>query len=228
MNLVSLEILKNIDASYKEFSSKLIPNIDKDKILGLRAPMARKIAKTFVFTTSGEEFISSLPHNYHDENIVHAYMLGLLKCSNEEMRGYLTAFLPYVDNWAVCDSLCASIKTFFKDLDLAYPFLIECINSKRTYFIRFGLVCLLDYYINDEYIDKLVSIVKEIKSNEYYVNMALSWLVSVMLVKQYEKTISVLLDSSLDSWVHNKSIQKACESYRITNEQKTYLKGLKR
>lgn len=228
MNLVSLEILKNADTSYKEFSAKLIPNIDSDKILGLRAPSARNIAKTFVFTDDGNLFLSSLPHTYHDEIIVHAYMLGLLKCSHEEMRVHLNRLLPYIDNWASCDSLCASIKHFFKDLDIAYPFLLSCINSGKTYYIRFGLVCLLDYYINDKYIDKIISIVKAVESDEYYVNMALSWLISVMLVKEYEKTVSILIDASLDIWVHNKSIQKACESYRITNEQKTYLKRLKR
>lgn len=228
MNLVSMEILNNIDPSYKEFSAKLIPNIDSELILGLRAPVARKIAKNFVNTESGKEFLSALPHKYHDENIVHAYMLGLLRCSSEQMREHLIALLPYVDNWAVCDTLCASIKGFFKNLDLVYPFLLECINSGKAYYIRFGLVCLLDYYVNDEYIDRLLAIVKSVRNDEYYVNMALAWLISVMLVKQYERTLPVLYEEQLDTWVHNKSIGKACESYRITDEQQKLLKNLRR
>ncbi len=228
MNLVTREILNNIDPSYKEFSSKLIPNIDSKIILGLRAPLARKIAKDFVLTSDGKFFLASVPHKYHDENLVHAYMLGYLKCTDDEMQQHLCSFLPYVDNWAVCDSLCASIKGFFKNLDIAYPFILDCINSNEAYTIRFGLVCLLDYYINNEYIDNLVSIAGKIKSEEYYVNMAIAWLVSIMLVKQYKKTLPLLENGLLDTWVHNKAIQKACESYRISNEQKTYLKRLKR
>lgn len=227
MNLVSLEILKSIDISYKEFSAKLIPNIDSELILGLRAPVARKIAKTFVNTDSGQAFLCALPHKYHDENIVHAYMLGLLKCTNEQMRMYLSDFLPHVSNWAVCDTLCASIKRFFNDLDLSYPFLMDCINSGKPYLIRFGLVCFLDYYINDDYIDKLIAVVRSVKSYEYYVNMALAWLISVMLVKKYDNSLCVL-DGTLDAWVHNKAIQKACESYRMSDEQKTFLKRLKK
>ena len=228
MNLVSLEILKSIDPSYKEFSAKLIPNIDSELILGLRAPMARKIAKSFVYTDEGEKFLSSLPHKYHDENIVHAYMLGLLKCSREQMSKYLVEFLPHVSSWAVCDTLCASIKGFFKDLNLAYPFLMDCISSGKTYFIRFGLVCLLDYYINDEYIDRLVFIVKQIKSDEYYVNMALAWLISIMLIKQYDKALPLITNGTLERWVNNKAIQKAVDSYQIPQEQKTYLKRFKK
>ena len=224
--MIEKEILSLSEHEYMLFSKKLIPN--QDNILGLRAPQARAIAKKYAGTKEGEAFLATLPHKYHDENMVHAYMLGYLKCDYEVMKGYIEAFLPYLDNWAVCDSLCASVKRFFKDISLPYGFLLECLKSKHTYTVRFSLVCLLDYYINESYIDKLTCIVKEVKSEEYYINMALAWLVSIMLVKEYKKTLPLLKTGALDLWVHNKAIQKARESYRISDDKKEYLKGLKR
>ncbi len=228
MDIILNEILKSADPSYKAFHKKLIPTIDEGTILGVRAPQAMAIAKKFASTNEGNEFLSSLPHTYYDENIVHAFMLGCLKCDNEKLHRYIECFLPYIDNWAVCDGLCAHIKCFFTDIDQQYDFVLSCLESEHTYTVRFSLVCLLSYYVNDKYIDRLLSIVKEVKSEEYYINMALAWLISVMLVKQYEKTLPLLEGGTLPLWVHNKSIQKAKESLRISTEQKTYLKGLRR
>ena len=136
--------------------------------------------------------------------------------------------MPYLDNWAVCDSLCASIKKLFKEPVKSYDFLVGLLKSDKTYTVRFSLVCLLDYYINESYIDKLTYIVKEVKSDEYYINMALAWLISIMLVKEYDKTLPLLKGDALDLWVHNKSIQKARESYRLSPQQKEELRSLKR
>ncbi len=221
------EILKNSDLGYKSFQGKLLPTIDEGTILGLRAPKAQAIAKKYANTKEGEMFLSSLPHKYYDENIVHAFMLGNLRISNEALWKRVKEFLPYVDNWAVCDGLVCHLKCFFKNNEDVFPLILSCLDGD-TYTIRFGLVCLLNYYIDKKYIDELLKICATIKSEEYYINMALAWLVSFMLIKEYDKTLTLLISGSLDVWVHNKSIQKARESLRITDEQKSYLKTLRR
>ncbi len=215
------------DPSYKEFHKKLIPTIDESTILGVRSPNAHAIAKKYANTKEGDEFLLSLPHKYYDENIVHAFMLGNLHIPRCELWKKIKEFLPYVDNWAVCDGLACHLKDFFKDKKNAFPLVLSCLDGD-TYTIRFGLVCLLNYYIDEKYIDELLKACTSIKSEEYYINMALAWLVSFMLIKEYEKALPLLLDGKLDIWVHNKSIQKARESFRISDEQKIYLKGLKR
>ncbi len=226
MNEITKEIFKLCDEKYKQFSKKLIPTVDKERILGLRAPLAKAIAKKYAKSSLGAEFISSLPHKYHDEDIVHAYMLGQMELSCEEMKERLLALLPYVDSWAVCDTLASSVSRFFKNQEIGYDFLCELIDSSHTYKRRFGIVCLI-YYINEEYIDNLIGLIPKVKSEEYYVNMASAWLISFMLIKQYEKTLPLLKDRALEPWVHNKAIQKARESFQISSERKEELKGLK-
>ncbi len=221
MSVILDEIVALCDDEYKEFSKKLIPGCDN--ILGLRAPFGRAIAKKYANTTIASEFLSALPHKYHDENIVHAYMLGMQKDDTDKIKKRLSDFLPHINNWAVCDSLCMSLKSFFKKPNLVYDFVLDALKSDKTYTVRFGLVCLLDYYVDDEHIDALIQIATNIKSEEYYINMALAWLLSVMLVKQYENTVSVFEKGMLSKWVHNKAIQKAKESYRISKEKKEYL-----
>ena len=227
MNIILNEIMECRDSSYKEFHQKLIPTIDENTILGVRSPKAQAIAKRYADTDEGESFLSSLPHKYYDENIVHAFMLGNLRLSRDALWERILEFLPYVDNWAVCDGLVSHLKYFFKDKESVFPLVLSCLEGE-TYTVRFGLVCLLNYYISDEYMDKLLTACARIKSEEYYINMALAWLVSFMLIKQYERTIPLLAGGALDKWVHNKSIQKALESYRLTDEQKSYLKTLRR
>ncbi len=221
MSIILDEIVALCDNQYKEFSKKLIPGCDN--ILGLRAPFARAIAKKYANTPTGSKFLSALPHKYHDENMVHAYMLGMQKDDTEKSKKMLIDFLPYVTNWAVCDSLCMSLKRFFKKPELVYDFVLECLKSDKTYTVRFGLVSLLDYYVDNKHIDDLIRISTNIKSEEYYINTALAWLLSVMLVKEYENTVVIFEKRLLPKWVHNKAIQKAKESYRINKEKKEYL-----
>ena len=247
------QILKNIkenaDYAYKAFQSKLLPGIDGDKILGLRAPGAQRIAKKYAGTLAGYEFLNALPHRYYDENIVHALILGNLKCGFEELRERIVSFLPYVDNWAVCDGLCAHLKQFFNNREKAYELVLSCLDLSvygeksslspviSAYTIRFGLVCLLNYYIDPEHIEHILKICLNLSplcqsqptpaSYSYYVSMALAWLVSFCLIKEYDRTIHIIEEKSLNKWVHNKSIQKALESYRIDQEKKSYLRGLK-
>ena len=227
MDEILKEIKDSADPAYKDFQSKLIPTVHGDTVLGVRAPLAHKIAKRYANTDAGSCFLSSLPHQYYDENIVHAFMLGYLNTDTAELQGKIEAFLPYVDNWAVCDGLCAHLKRFFKAPSIVYPFVVQCAKSAFPYTVRFGLVCLLNYYIDKEHVQDILALCKSIKGDEYYVNMALAWLISFCLIKEYDSTLPLLLEKSLDKWVHNKAIQKACESYQIPTERKTYLRSLK-
>ena len=228
MSIILNEILKNADNEYKDFQSRLLPTIEKEKILGLRAPMAQAIAKQYANTDEGEKFLSSLPHKYYDENIVHAFMLGKLKAPRATLEMRLFEFLPHIDNWAVCDGLVSHFKEFYKDKEKAFEFALSCTKSNEPYIVRFGLVSLLDYFVDPEHIDALVSVASFVKSEEYYVNMANAWLISFMLIKEFENALPLLKDNVLDAWVHNKAIQKARESFRISDDKKAFLKTLRR
>lgn len=219
------DIKLNADEKYKSFNSKLLPGVEN--ILGIRAPIARQIAKKYANTDTGEAFLKSLPHKYYDENMVHGYMLGYLKCDKETLKNKLLEFLPYMDNWGVVDSCASNLKNFFKKRQDVYDFVEDSALSKETYTSRFGIVCMLDYYIDAEYIDRVLNVVKRIKSDEYYVKMAQAWLISVAIVKEYEKTVPLIENKQLDVWVHNKSISKSLESFRVSQDQKEYLKSLR-
>ena len=227
MDIILKEITEAKDLGYRDFHARLMPTVDRERILGLRSPAAQRIAKKYAGSYEGELFLSSLPHRYYDENIVHAFMLCHLKCPLEELKDRITRFLPYVDNWAVCDGLCAHLKCFFKNPREVYGFVLEAVKSTHPYTVRFGLVCLLNYYIDSEHIDDILRICRELKSDEYYVNMAIAWLLSFCLIKEYEATIPLIEERILDKWVHNKAIQKSIESYRIDKDQKAYLRSLK-
>lgn len=223
--IITDEIISLADPDFKEFNQKIVPNAEG--MLGLRSPKAKEIAKKYANCDTGCEFMSSLPHKYYDENLVHAYMLGFLKEDNKTVKEKVIAFLPYVDNWAVCDCMTMGLKKLFKNPDSLYDFVKECLNSKETYTVRFALVCMLSYYITDKYIDEVLALANSVKSDEYYIKMAQAWLYSVALVKYYDKSVEFIKNANLDKWVHNKSIQKARESLRITNDKKDYLNSLK-
>jgi 3-methyladenine DNA glycosylase AlkD len=225
MNPITARLFELGDLSYKEFSKKLIPNLEKDSFIGVRSRDLKGIAKEYSKKEEGLEFLSSLPHSYHDENMVHAYMLGYLKLDTESLKKRLLDFLPFVDNWAVCDTLASCISHQIKG-DEWYILLKSLINDSHTYKRRFGIVCLI-YFINEKYIDSLVEQIPKIKSEEYYVNMAVAWLISFMLIKEYNTTLPLLKEKRLDPWVHNKAIQKSRESHQISKEIKDYLSTLK-
>ncbi len=227
METILNELMECADPTYRNFHARLIPTVDKSLVLGVRAPMAQKIAKKYANTPVGESFLSSLPHKYYDENVVHAFMLGKIKCDCKELQAKITAFLPYIDNWAVCDGLCSHLKGFFKEPNEVYGFVLRCIKSECTYTVRFGLVCLLNYYIDSEHIKDILELCKTVKSDEYYVNMAVAWLISFCLIKEYDSSLPLIKAQCLDKWVHNKAIQKSIESYRLDENQKTYLRSLK-
>lgn len=219
------EIILNSDEGYRAFHSRLVPRINN--IIGLRGPKAKAIAKKYAGTPEGEAFLKALPHTYYDENLVHGYMLGFLNEATEDLKKRVIDFLPYVDNWAVCDSMVCGLKRLFKEPYAVWDFVLSCLKSEKAYTVRFGIVSMLSYYINEDFIDIVIKENSKIKSEEYYVKMAVAWLFSVCLVKEYEKTIPVIENRLLDKWTHNKAIQKSIESYRITDERKQYLKSLK-
>ncbi|MCI6705071.1 MAG: DNA alkylation repair protein [Erysipelotrichaceae bacterium] len=218
------ELFKLQDISYKEFHSKLIPTIDKNTIIGIRIPLLRSYAMKIKYTKEADKFLNTLPHTYYDENVLHALLLS-------EMTDYETfiksiqAFLPYIDNWAVCDVL--KPKSIKKHKQIFIDEIKSWISSKDTYTIRFGVVMLMTYYLDEDYQKDYLNYPLQVKSNEYYVNMAISWFYATALSKHYDEVVKILKDKKLSVWVHNKTIQKAIESYRITKEQKEELKKLK-
>ena len=217
-------LFQNQDLKYKDFHSSLVPNVDKDRFIGVRTPVLRKLAKEMVKDGSYKDFIKELPHYYYEENTLHSCILSLLK-DLDELINELDNFLPYIDNWATCDLLRP--KAFEKDQKRILDKVKEWINTKDVYSIRFGIVTLLSFYLDEFFCKEINEIVLKIKSDDYYVNMAIAWYFSYALIKQYDLTIDIFKMYKLDKWVHNKSIQKATESFRISDDKKIYLRSLK-
>lgn len=212
------------DKEYKEFNSKLIPTVAKENVIGVRIPVLRAYEKTIRNTDEAAEFLSSLPHKYTEEYNLHALLLENIKSYDDVVKA-LDEFLPFVDNWATCDIM--SIKIFKKHLDILPKQLDLWLNSTHTYTIRFAIKMYMSYYLDEHFELKHMQKIAEIRSNEYYVNMMLAWYFATALANQYDSAVKFLENKELSKWVHNKTIQKAIESYRITNEQKEYLKTLR-
>jgi len=224
MNIESI-LLEMADAAYKEFQSKLIPNIDSDKIIGVRIPELKAFAKSIRDTKEADEFLSSLPHKYYDENNLHAFLIAQTK-NFDECIEKIDSFLPFVDNWATCDSLRP--KCFRNNTDKLLVHIYRWINSNHTYTVRFGIEMLMLFYLSDKFDEKYLKTVASITSNEYYINMMIAWYFATALSKQYKAALPYLENANLSKWIQNKTIQKAVESYKINTEQKIYLKTLRR
>lgn len=224
MNKILKDLFTFQDTEYKDFNSKLIPNIKKENIIGVRVPVIRKYEKNIRNTDLANIFLNSLPHKYLEENILHALLLENIKTYGEIINA-LNEFLPYVDNWAVCDIM--SIKIFKKHIDILPEQLDRWLNSAHPYTIRFAIKMYMTYYLDDDFNQSYMTKISEIQSDEYYVNMMIAWYFATALAKQYDTAIKFIENKKLPFWVHNKTIQKAIESYRITEEQKEYLKILK-
>ena len=225
MDIIEKMLFDNQDLGYRDFNSRLIPNIDKDKIVGVRTPVLRKIAKDIVDSEYIDLFLSELPHKYHEENMLHGIILGNKYDDIDMLLSKLDEFLVYVDNREVTDSICP--KLFKKYPDKVYEYIVKWVNSEYEYMIRFGVVSLLQFYLDDNFRVDELEIVKNIKSDYFYVKMAIAWFYSFALIKQYDSTIEYFLDKKLDKWIHNKAIQKAIESYRISDDKKEFLRSLK-
>lgn len=212
------------DLKYKDFHSKLMPTIDPQTVIGVLTPALRKFAGELAKTADSAEFIKILPHKYYEENNLHGFLLEKIKDYNELIKA-LDNFLPYIDNWATCDLMSPPI--FKKHTEDLLEKIKEWIKSEHTYTVRFGIKMLMSFYLEENFKAEYLELVAGIKSDEYYVNMMIAWYFATALAKQYDSAVLYLENRKLDKWVHNKTIQKAVESYRITKEQKEYLKSLR-
>lgn len=212
------------DEKFRDFTSKLIPNIDKELIIGVRVPDIRRLAKS-LSEEERKKFISGLPHKYHEENLLHGVMLQLIKNDIGEVITETEKFLPYIDNWAVCD--ISQSKLLERYPDVVFGKVSEWAKSEKTYTVRFAIDVLLQFFLDENFTPEVFALAKSIVSDEYYVNMALAWFWSFALIKRYEETLPIIESERLPEFVHNKAIQKARESYRISDERKQYLNTLK-
>jgi len=221
---VRQELFELQDLKYRDFHAKLIPTMEKEKVIGVRTPALRGFAKKFGKREEAKLFIKKLPHQYYEENNLHGLLIEQIK-DYDECLVELKRFLPYIDNWATCDLL--ALRLVKKHLDVFIKEIYKFMESEHTYIIRFGISMLMKYYLEDEFKIEYPNKVADIYSEEYYVNMMRAWYFATALAKQYEQIIPFIEKKRLDVWTHNKTIQKAIESYRITDEQKTYLRTLK-
>ncbi len=222
---IQKELFKLQDLKYRDFHAKLVPNLDKERIIGVRTPQLRALAKAFSKTKEAEQFLLALPHQYYEENNIHICLIEYIKDFNAALTE-IERFLPCIDNWVTCDM--STPKSFKKHTQELLPHIKEWIRSKETYTIRYGIKQLMSLYLDGEFKDEYLSLVAQVKSDEYYVNMMRAWYFVTALAKQYDSTISYITENRLDKWTHNKTIQKAVESYRITAEVKESLKTLRR
>ena len=212
------------DEKYRDFQSKLMPTVPKEKIIGIRTPLLRKFAKDFSKNPEAEVFIGNLPHEYYEENNLHAFLLEYINdfdgCAEE-----VTKFLPFVDNWATCDSM--SPKIFGENKEKLCGYIEKWLSAKDAYSVRFGIKMLMEHFLGEDFSAEYPERVAKIKSEEYYIRMMQAWYFATALAKQYDEILPFIENKKLEKWTHNKAIQKAIESYRITEEQKKYLRTLK-
>ena len=212
------------DEEYKEFQAKLVPNISPDVILGVRTPDMRRIAKEMYKTPEGDSFLKELPHKYYEENLVHFFMIARIKDFDECVAAVET-FLPYVDCWPVSDQ--SSPAVFKKNHQKLIPFIKKWIASDHVYTARFGLRMLMNEYLGEDFKDEYLELAASKEGDDYYLKMMIAWYFATALAKRYDETIPYIEERRLDEWVHRKSIQKALESYRVSDEHKEYLRSLK-
>lgn len=217
-------LFNNKDDKLKDFSEKLTPDTHYP-IIGVRVPVLRDVAKRAA-KANNVSFLS-LKHEYFEEFFLHGLIIGYLNKDFNETKRLLDDFIPYIDNWAICDSVCSSIKTFDKYKSESFDYVKTLLSSDKTYTVRFALVSLIFHFVNTGKDEEIISLTKDIKSEEYYINMALSWLYCELLIKNYDVIIPLLQSKTLPPFVQNTTIKKARESYRIPQEKKDYLKTLK-
>ena len=224
MKSITESLFELRDEEYAKFQAKLTPSVVPELFIGVRVPDVRKLAKLLKNDPSTEAFLRELPHKYYDENMLHGLLISEIKDFDMAIEE-TDRFLPYIDNWAVCDIM--SPKVFKKHKAELIGCIRKWTGSDETYTIRFGIEMLMSHYLDDDFHAEYLNIPAGIRSEEYYVNMMIAWFFATALAKQWECTIPYLEKSVLDKWTHNKTIQKAIESYRITDEQKNYLQSLK-
>ena len=212
------------DEEYRAFQVKLVPNIPAETILGVRTPELRQIAKELFESTDRETFLKSLPHNYYEENLVHFFVLAMIKDFDSCVQA-VEAFLPYVDCWPVSDQ--ATPKAFRKNHEKLLPYIRKWIASEHVYTARFGLRMLMNEFLDADFKAEYLELAANKKGEDYYLKMMVAWFFATALAKQYEETVPYFEEHRLDEWVHKKAIQKAVESYRVTDAHKAYLRSLR-
>ena len=223
MDKIKKYLLSQQDLKYRDFTLPLLPNIDEKTFIGVRLPIIKKYAKD-LDKKDRVEFMNELPHQYHEENILHAFILSNIK-DYDEFIHYVNIFLPYVTNWSTCDTICN------KNLNKYKPQLIEEIykwlKSEEIYRVRYAVKCLMNYYLNEDFKEEHLEKVQEVNLEDYYVRMMIAWYLATGLAKNYDQFIKAIEERRFDVFTHDKAIQKAVESYRVTDEHKAYLKTLK-
>lgn len=232
MNLpafLKMDIIKELfllqDLQYRDFHSRLMPNIEKERIIGVRTPDLRTLAKRLAKSDQATAFLEKLPHHYYEENNLHGALITYGKYTYDETLALLESFLPHIDNWATCDMFVPSILK--KDIPKTEKMVRQWLSSDHPYLIRFGINCLMHFFMEDHFKTEHFKWVDEVKSEDYYVKMAVAWYYSVALVKRWPASIKHLSENPLEKWVQNKAIQKGRESNRLTKEQKEFLLSLK-
>ena len=223
MDEIKEYLLSQKDQKYRDFTLPLIPNVDEKTFIGVRLPIIKKYAKD-LDEKSRLEFLEDLPHQYHEENILHAFILSNMKDYDIFLR-YVNAFLPYVTNWSVCDTICNKYLNKYKDklINEIYKWL----KSDELYRVRYAVKCLMNYYLNEDFKEEHLDKVQEVKLDDYYVQMMIAWYLATGLAKNYDSFIKAIEEHRFVPSIHNKAIQKGVESYRVSEEHKTYLKTLK-
>ena len=212
------------DLKYRDFHSKLMPETDKETVIGIRTPVLRKFAKEFAGTSEAEAFLRQLPHRYYEENNLHMMLITGIK-DYEKCMEEIQRFLPCIDNWATCDY--PAPKCFARHKDQVLEEAKRWISSGETYVIRYGIGMLMRLFLDDDFSSEYLEMTAAVQSQEYYVNMMIAWYFATALAKQWDATVPYIEQHKLSDWVHRKTVQKAVESYRITPEQKEYLKGFR-
>lgn len=225
MTELQAELFSLRDAAYHDFHTRLIPEIPKERVIGVRTPVLRRFAKEFAKRPQAEDFLRQLPHEYYEENNLHAELIMLKNKTIEPLLAETERFLPFIDNWATCDMF--SPRLFGRHRERILEKAKEWLCREETFTVRYGVVTLMRWFLDENFSPEILQMVADVSSQEYYVNMAIAWFFSMALAKQYEVTLPLLQERRLSPWVHNKSIQKAVESRQVTPEQKEYLRSLK-
>lgn len=224
-NIIRKQIFELIDTDYQKFSATLIPTINN--VLGVRLPELRKIAKNIV-KGDWRAYLETAKDEYFEEVMLQGMVIGYVKTDIEEHLSYVASFVPKIDNWSVCDSFCTGLKSTKENKERVWEFLQPYLSSKKEYEIRFGVVMLLDYYIETEYIERVLNLLDRVKHEGFYAKMAVAWAVSICYVKLPESTMEYLRNNTLDDFTYNKALQKITESNRVDKETKSLIRSMKR
>lgn len=215
------------DKKYQDFHSSLCPGTEN--IIGVRVPILRNYAKELFKESGWKQTIKEIDNEYYEEIMLQGMLIGQAKSEDINIiLKYVEEYVPKIDNWAICDVFCAGLKITKKHREEMWNFIQKYINSNKEFEVRFAIVMILDYYIERDYIEENFKIFDEVKCEEYYVKMAVAWAISICLIKFYDETVKYLKVAKLDDWTYNKSIQKAIESYRITEDRKEYLRSMRK